>query len=69
MDLTLKPGSEIVYKCTNYYAPHAEGSLKWNDPTIGVEWPLEGRPIINSRDAAAPLFNEFETPFTFGENS
>ena len=67
--LTLKPGSEIVYKCTNYYAPHAEGSLKWNDPTIGVEWPLEGRPIINSRDAAAPLFNEFETPFTFGENS
>lgn len=67
--LTLEPDSEIVYKCTNYYAPHAEGSLRWDDPTVGIEWPLVGKPIINTRDAAAPLLNEFETPFTFGENS
>ena len=67
--LTLKPGSEIVYKCTDYYAPQAEGAIRWDDPTIGIKWPLLGKPIISERDAAAPLLNEFETPFKFGENA
>ena len=67
--LTLKPGSEITYKCTDYYAPNAEGSVRWNDPTIGVKWPLSKAPIINAKDAAAPLLSEVETPFRFGENS
>ena len=67
--LTLKPNSEIVYKCTDYYAPNSEGSLRWNDPTIGIKWPLLETPIINARDTAAPLFKEFKTPFRFGENS
>ena len=67
--LTLKPGSEIVYKCTDYYAPKAEGSIRWDDPAIGIEWPLSQRPIINDKDAIAPLLNNFKTPFTFGVNS
>ena len=67
--LTLKPNSEIVYKCTDYYAPNSEGSLRWNDPTIGIKWPLLETPIINAKDTAAPLFKEFKTPFIFGENS
>jgi dTDP-4-dehydrorhamnose 3,5-epimerase len=67
--LTLKPGSEIVYKCTNYYAPKAEGSIRWDDPSIGIEWPLSENIILNKRDTIAPLLKDFKTPFTFGENT
>ena len=67
--LTLKPDSEIVYKCTNYYAPKAEGSIRWDDPSIGIEWPLSENIILNKRDASAPLLKDFKTPFIFGENT
>ena len=67
--LTLKPESEIVYKCTDYYAPQAEGSIRWDDPSIGIEWPLSENIILNKRDAFAPLLKDFKTPFNFGENS
>ena len=67
--VTLNPGSELVYKCTDYYAPQAEGSIRWDDPTIGIEWPFADKIILNERDAIAPLFRDFETPFTLGENS
>ena len=67
--MTLEPASEIIYKCTDYYAPKAEGSIRWNDPTIGVEWPLSKKIVLNERDSIAALLKDFETPFTFGENS
>tara|TARA_B100000963_G_scaffold323066_1_gene307599 strand:+ start:423 stop:971 length:549 start_codon:yes stop_codon:yes gene_type:complete len=67
--LTLKPESEIVYKCTDYYAPRAEGSIRWDDPSIDIEWPLSENIILNERDAIAPLLKDFETPFNLGENS
>ena len=67
--LTLKPKSEIVYKCTDYYAPQAEGSIRWDDPSIGIEWPSSKNIILSERDAIAPLLKDFETPFILGENS
>ena len=67
--VTLNPGSELVYKCTDYYAPQAEGTIRWDDPTIGIQWPLAGKLILNERDAIAPLLKNFETPFTLGKNS
>ena len=67
--VTLEPDSEIVYKCSNYYAPEAEGAMRWDDPDIGIEWPLTGYPILNEKDAKAPLLKDFESPFIFGENS
>ena len=67
--VTLNPGSELVYKCTDYYAPQAEGSIRWDDPTIGIEWPFAEKIILNERDAIAPLLRDFETPFILGENS
>lgn len=67
--VTLKPGSEIVYKCTNYYTPEAEKSIRWDDPQIGIKWPLFNKPIINERDATAPFLSESKTPFKLGENS
>ena len=41
------------YKCTEYYAPEHDGSILWNDPGIGIEWPLE-TPSLSDKDRAAP---------------
>jgi dTDP-4-dehydrorhamnose 3,5-epimerase len=65
--VTLEPDSEIVYKCSDYYAPNAEGALLWN--SCGIEWPLVGDPILSDKDTAASAFNDFNSPFVFGENS
>jgi dTDP-4-dehydrorhamnose 3,5-epimerase len=67
--VTLEPDSEIVYKCSDYYAPDTEGALRWDDPDIGIEWPLTGNPTLSEKDAIAPLLKDFESPFIFGENS
>ena len=67
--ITLEPNSEIVYKCSDYYAPETEGTVLWNDPEIGIEWPTVSAPILSDKDADAPLLADFESPFVFGENS
>lgn len=41
--------AEVVYKCTSLYAPEQEGSLLWNDPEIGIKWPLD-KPLLSSKD-------------------
>ena len=63
--VTLMPNSEIVYKCSDYYAPETEGSLRWNDPDIGIEWPVTSIPVLSGKDADAPFFADFNSPFTF----
>lgn len=63
--VTLEPCSEIVYKCSDYYAPETEGSIRWDDPTIGIDWPLTGAPILSEKDAVASLLAEVDTAFTF----
>ena len=67
--VTLEPDSEIVYKCSDYYAPETEGTILWNDPDISIEWPTNTAPILSDKDAVAPLLSELESPFIFGENS
>jgi dTDP-4-dehydrorhamnose 3,5-epimerase len=48
--------ADFLYKTTDYYAPQAEGAVRWDDPTIGVQWPLEGlAPLLSAKDAQAPL--------------
>ena len=42
--------AEVVYKCTNLYEPSQEGSVLWNDPDIGIEWPVE-EPLLSQKDA------------------
>lgn len=65
--VTLEPDSEIVYKCTEYYAPEAEGAVRWD--SCGIEWPLSGDPILSNKDAVAPALADFYSPFVYGENS
>ena len=67
--VTLEPDSEIIYKCSNYYAPETERALRWDGPGIGIKWPLTGNPILSEKDAISPLLNDFESPFIYGENS
>lgn len=65
--VTLEPDSEIVYKCTDYYAPETEGALRWD--SCGIEWPFSGDPILSDKDAIAPALADFDSPFVYGENS
>ena len=65
--VTLKPDSEIIYKCTNYYASETEGAVCWN--SCGVDWFLKGNPILSDKDSTAPMLKDLDSPFIFGENS
>ena len=68
--MTLEPDSEIVYKCSDFYAPQTEGALMWNDPGIAIDWPISGLdPVISEKDAEAGLLAGFDSPFTFEAGS
>lgn len=63
---TLQPDTEIIYKCTDYYAPAADGAVRFDDPAIGIDWQIEaGQAVLSDKDAAAPLLHDFDTPFTY----
>jgi dTDP-4-dehydrorhamnose 3,5-epimerase len=47
----LSDSADFLYKTTDYYAPEFECSLVWNDPTIGIVWPIDTQPIISAKDA------------------
>ena len=67
--VTLQPDTEIIYKCSDYYAPDMEGSIFWKDPDIRIDWPLSAKPILSSKDSVAPMLENVESPFIYGENS
>jgi len=58
--LVLSDTAEVLYKATDYYAPTHERSLAWNDPTVGIKWPMSGAPILSAKDAKAARLNEAE---------
>ena len=60
--VTLTDEVEFLYKADNYYAPEAEGGIRWNDPEIGVQWGVEN-PILSQKDAVAPWFRDAVTGF------
>lgn len=59
--MTLEPDSEIVYKCTAHYAPESDGAVHWD--SAGIDWPIEVEPVISAKDAAAPGFADWTSPF------
>lgn len=59
--LVLTDFAEVSYKTTELYAPAFERSILWNDPAIGIVWPLEGDPILSEKDRAGSLLADAET--------
>lgn len=58
--------AEFVYKCTRFYDPSDEGGLMWNDPEIGIEWPIpeNAELLLSEKDQHHQPLKEFESPFT-----
>jgi len=60
----LSEAAEVQYKQTAFYTPSAEGSIRWNDPDIGIEWPISN-PTLSARDQNAPTFREYSQNAAF----
>jgi len=64
--MTLEPDTEIVSKCSVYYAPDCDGAVRFDDPDIGIQWPLDPtKAQLSPKDAAAPRLRDFDSPFTY----
>ncbi|MEO3945583.1 dTDP-4-dehydrorhamnose 3,5-epimerase [Gorillibacterium sp. CAU 1737] len=63
--MTLTDDVEVQYKCDELYAPECDGGIRWNDPTIAVEWPLHVPPILSAKDEAAPLLRDAAVDFPY----
>ncbi|ALW84096.1 dTDP-4-dehydrorhamnose 3,5-epimerase [Hymenobacter sedentarius] len=60
--VALEEDTLFLYKCSNYYAPPAEGGLQWNDPALGIEWGIADA-LVSPKDAVLPTFAELDSPF------
>ena len=61
----LEPNTEVAYKADDYYSPEHEAGILWDDPEIGVAWPVKkDSAFLSDKDRALPLLHEFESPFT-----
>lgn len=65
---TLTDDVLMLYKVDHSYAPELEGSIRWNDPVLAIDWPA-GEPILSDKDRHAGAFDELASPFTFEETS
>jgi dTDP-4-dehydrorhamnose 3,5-epimerase len=62
--VTRVPDTEIIYKCSDYYAPECDGAVHWD--SCGIDWGIAaGEALLSDKDAAAPPLAAFETPFTW----
>jgi dTDP-4-dehydrorhamnose 3,5-epimerase len=59
--LVLSERAEVAYKTTDYYAPEHERSILWNDPELGIHWPLRGEPILAEKDRKGIALKSAET--------
>jgi dTDP-4-dehydrorhamnose 3,5-epimerase len=54
--------ADVLYKTTAYYDEANNRSLRWDDPAVGIDWPIEGEPLVSAKDCVAPLLGEID-PF------
>lgn len=64
----LSETADLAYKCSSYYDPAAERGVAWNDPTIGISWPVRD-PILSARDQRQPRLHEIERDFVWHAQS
>jgi dTDP-4-dehydrorhamnose 3,5-epimerase len=62
---TLEPETEVAYKVDGYYAPECDSGLLWNDPDLGIAWPVESAAAtLSDKDRVLPRLRNFASPFT-----
>jgi dTDP-4-dehydrorhamnose 3,5-epimerase len=62
--MTLEPDTLVAYKVTNYYDKASDGAVFWGSPELAIDWPvIDGRAILSEKDASAPRFSAFQSPF------
>jgi dTDP-4-dehydrorhamnose 3,5-epimerase len=62
--VTLEDNTVFFYKCTNVYNKQSEGSIRWNDPALNIDWKTKN-PILSEKDKITPSFKNFESKFVF----
>jgi dTDP-4-dehydrorhamnose 3,5-epimerase len=64
--VTLQPDTEILYKCSDYYSPECERTVRFDDPDIGVDWGIDPfSAILSEKDASAPILRDIQPHFTY----
>jgi dTDP-4-dehydrorhamnose 3,5-epimerase len=64
--VTREAHTEVVYKCTDVYAPDCDGAVAWDDPDLGIDWGLEGAtPVLSDKDRAALRWAGWASPFAW----
>lgn len=67
--ITLEDDTEVAYKVSDVYSPECDGGIVWNDPALGIDWPLPaGGAVLSAKDQALPLLAQFESPFEYDGN-
>ena len=62
--MTLEPDTEVIYRVSNYYAPDHDKGLLWNDPALGINWPIaDEEAVLSDKDRKQPRLAELITPF------
>lgn len=62
--MTLSEDVEVQYKVDELYAPECDRGIIWNDPEIGIEWPIDIVPVLSEKDGKAPLLKDAENNFS-----
>lgn len=65
--MTLTDDVEVQYKVDELYAPECDRGILWNDPEIGIEWPIDITPVLSTKDENAPVLAEVDNNFHYGE--
>lgn len=63
--ITREQDTEIVYKCSDYYAPDCDGAVRFDDPDVGIDWGLSGEPVLSNKDVSAPRLADLPEYFTW----
>jgi dTDP-4-dehydrorhamnose 3,5-epimerase len=61
--VTRMADTEVQYKCSDVYAPDCDGGIRWDDPTIGIDWGLTEAPTLSAKDQVAAFLTDFKSPF------
>ena len=64
--VTRTPNAELLYKCSDVYAPACDGAVRFDDPDLGIDWGIDpATAVLSDKDARAQSFAAFQSPFTF----